>query len=174
MGKHEGKFILREILAGWPLEIEGTALGLREIRFGENRQSIVQGNGLPIWLPAAIRQLEDYFRGERKAITVPVDPLPGTAFQQKVWDACREIPYGRKTSYGDLASRIGSPRAMRAIGQALNRNPLPLLIPCHRVVGKDGALTGFACGLKWKEKLLDLEKTEPELWQWPVESKASD
>lgn len=169
MSMTQEEFRYSGILAGWSLEIRGTADGIREIRFGTSRKSTTQGKILPIWLPKAIRQLEEYFRGERKKFDFPITPPQGTAFQQEVWKACREIPYGKMTSYGDLARRIGSPGAMRAIGQALHRNPLPLLIPCHRVVGKNGDLTGFAGGIEWKARLLSLEKTEPELWQWPAE-----
>jgi methylated-DNA-[protein]-cysteine S-methyltransferase len=171
MGALQEVFQYRGILAGWPVTIQGTLDGIRRIRFETIRESTASGKILPIWLPGAIRQLKEYFQGERQAFDLPMAPPQGTAFQRKVWEACREIPYGKMTSYGALARRVGSPGAMRAIGQALNRNPLPLLVPCHRVVGKNGDLTGFAGGIEWKARLLSIEKAEPELWQWPAESK---
>jgi methylated-DNA-[protein]-cysteine S-methyltransferase len=83
----------------------------------------------------------------------------GTEFQQKVWQATQKVGYGTTTTYGEIAKRIGNARAARAVGQALRKNPILIAIPCHRVLGKDGKLTGFGCGLKMKEKLLQLERT---------------
>lgn len=110
-------------------------------------------------LQRAQQQLNEYWRGERKTFTLPLAPK-GTPFQQKVWAALREIPYGETRSYQQVAQTAGSPQGSRAVGLANNKNPIPLLIPCHRVVGKDGSLTGFALGLPAKEYLLKLEKGE--------------
>ncbi len=101
-------------------------------------------------------QLLSYLRGELRVFQLPLAPA-GTPFQCAVWEELRRIPYGATVSYGDLAARLGRPKAVRAVGQANHRNPLPILIPCHRVVGKDGSLTGYAGGLALKEALLKLE-----------------
>lgn len=105
----------------------------------------------------AARELEEYFRGERQSFDLPLAQA-GTPFQQKVWMALREIPYGETATYGQIAARVGSPRGARAVGMACNRNSVLILIPCHRVIGADGSLTGFAGGLDRKEKLLGLER----------------
>ena len=102
-------------------------------------------------------QLEEYFRGERKTFDLPLAPK-GTEFQQKVWSALQEIPYGEVRSYKDIAEKVGNPKAARAVGMANNRNPIAILIPCHRVVGANGKLVGYAGGMEQKEKLLNLEK----------------
>jgi methylated-DNA-[protein]-cysteine S-methyltransferase len=104
----------------------------------------------------ACRQLEEYFAGRRRNFHLPLAPA-GTKFQRQVWAALRDIPYGQTVRYGVLAARAGFPRAFRAVGQACRRNPLALLIPCHRVVGWNGRLTGFAGGLSIKDFLLKLE-----------------
>ena len=104
----------------------------------------------------AADQLDAYFAGSLTRFTVPLAPR-GTKFQQRVWAALREIPYGRTESYGELAERIGSPGAARAVGLANGRNPIGILIPCHRVVGSTGRLTGYGGGLERKKQLLDLE-----------------
>jgi methylated-DNA-[protein]-cysteine S-methyltransferase len=101
-------------------------------------------------------QLEEYFAGKRKTFDLPLAPR-GTAFQQSVWQALAGIPWGQWRSYGDIARAIGRPRAVRAVGAANGRNPLPIVVPCHRVVGSDGSLTGFAGGLEMKRYLLELE-----------------
>ena len=102
------------------------------------------------------RQLDEYFAGTRRAFDFPCR-LHGTPFQKKVWAALRDIPYGETRSYGAIAAAIGSPRAARAVGMANHRNPLPILIPCHRVIGADGSLTGYAGGMAAKRRLLVLE-----------------
>ncbi len=107
-------------------------------------------------LATARRELAEYFAGERQDFSVPLAPQ-GTAFQLRVWEALRAIPYGSTISYGELARRIGDPRASRAVGLANGRNPIVVVVPCHRVVGADGSLTGFGGGLAAKRALLDLE-----------------
>ena len=104
-----------------------------------------------------IQEISDYFSGKVKEFSNP--PLPkGTDFQQKIWKALLDIPYGSTITYQDIAIAAGSPKACRAAGNALNINPLPLIIPCHRVIGKDGSLTGFGGGLPIKKYLLELEQ----------------
>jgi methylated-DNA-[protein]-cysteine S-methyltransferase len=105
----------------------------------------------------AIRQLRAYFAGALKEFDLPLAPQ-GTRFQRAVWQALRSIPYGATASYGEIARRIGKPKAVRAVGGANGRNPLPIVVPCHRVIGSDGSLTGFGGGLTTKQKLLDLER----------------
>ena len=109
----------------------------------------------------ACRQLREYFAGERKAFALPLAPA-GTEFQKKVWAALREIPWGETRSYGDIARAIGKPTACRAVGMANGRNPLPIFIPCHRVIGTNGSSTGSSGGLERKRFLLRLEG----LFQW--------
>ena len=102
-------------------------------------------------------QLREYFAGERSSFDLPLRPA-GTPFEQRVWDELRRIPYGETTSYGEIAARIGEPAAARAVGRANGRNPIPVIVPCHRVIGADGSLTGFGGGLACKRALLDLER----------------
>jgi methylated-DNA-[protein]-cysteine S-methyltransferase len=104
----------------------------------------------------AADQLDAYFAGTRTTFTISLAPQ-GTAFQRRVWAALQEIPYGETESYGQLAERIGSPRAARAVGLANGKNPIGIVIPCHRVVGSNGDLTGYGGGLDRKKVLLDLE-----------------
>jgi len=107
-------------------------------------------------LKAAAEQLDAYFAGELTAFDLPLAPV-GSQFQQRVWTALRQIPYGQTESYGEVAERIGSPGAARAVGLANAKNPIGILIPCHRVVGANGSLTGYGGGLDRKRQLLDLE-----------------
>jgi methylated-DNA-[protein]-cysteine S-methyltransferase len=111
-------------------------------------------------LDEARRQLDAYFDGRRQAFELPLAPR-GTVFQQRVWLALRDIAYGDTISYGQLAARLGMPTATRAVGAANGRNPLPIVLPCHRVVGADGSLTGFGGGLPVKRRLLELEGALP-------------
>ncbi len=104
------------------------------------------------------KQLNDYFEGKRTYFDFAVE-LTGSKFQQAVWLELMKIPYGTVTTYGEIARRIGKPLASRAVGMACNRNPLLLVVPCHRVVGANGKLVGFACGVNIKKYLLDLEKS---------------
>lgn len=102
-------------------------------------------------------QLEEYFAGARREFTIPLAPK-GTGFQMRVWEALRTIPYGETRSYAQVAALAGSPKAFRAAGMANHHNPISIIIPCHRVIGKDGSLTGYGGGLEVKKFLLDLEK----------------
>lgn len=105
----------------------------------------------------AHQQLAEYLRGERKAFTLPLNPQ-GTPFMIKVWEKLCAIPYGQTVSYKEIAEKISSPKAVRAVGLANNRNPIPLFIPCHRVIGSNGKLVGYRGGLDMKEALLKLEE----------------
>ena len=103
------------------------------------------------------KQLKEYFDGMRTQFDLPLEPM-GTDFQQKVWQALRQIPFGVTRSYGEIAKAIASPKASRAVGAANGKNPISIIVPCHRVIGSNGKLTGFAGGLKAKEILLHLER----------------
>ena len=110
---------------------------------------------------SAIEQLNEYFTGKRKEFELPLAPR-GTPFQQKVWAQLQKIPYGQTRSYKDIAQAVGSPKAFRAVGMANNKNPIAIVIPCHRVIGADGSLVGYGGGLGMKQSLLDLEKRHSE------------
>ncbi|MUK87785.1 methylated-DNA--[protein]-cysteine S-methyltransferase [Ornithinibacillus sp. L9] len=104
-----------------------------------------------------VDEILEYQQGKRKTFTCPID-LNGTAFQHVVWEALREIPYGQTTSYSDIANKIDKPTAVRAVGAAIGANPLLITVPCHRVVAKNGSLTGYRGGLEMKKQLLELER----------------
>lgn len=108
-------------------------------------------------LNKACQQLDEYFAGKRKNFNLPLEPL-GTSFQQKVWQELQNIEYAKTKTYAEIACQIGKPKACRAVGQANNKNPIAIIIPCHRVIGKSGKLTGYAAGLEIKQKLLLLEQ----------------
>lgn len=111
----------------------------------------------------ASHQLSEYFAGKRKTFDLPLCPK-GTDFQKRVWKELTGIPYGETRCYQDIAVGIGNANAVRAVGQANNKNPIIIFIPCHRVIGKNGTLVGFGCGLDVKQKLLELEKTQPSIY----------
>jgi methylated-DNA-[protein]-cysteine S-methyltransferase len=123
----------------------------KRVRLGE----LTQNGEHPILLQAE-RQLREYFVGKRNSFTVKL-AMAGTAFQKKVWEALLTIPFGETRSYADLARQIGNPKACRAVGAANGKNPVSILAPCHRAIGSDGSLTGFAGGLEAKQYLLTLE-----------------
>lgn len=108
-------------------------------------------------LDVAAQQLEEYFSGSRREFDIPMD-MGGTDFQKKCWQALMEIPYGETRSYSDIAMQVGSPKGVRAVGMANHVNPIPIIVPCHRVVGKNGSLTGYAGGLDMKTWLIEHEK----------------
>lgn len=127
---------------------------LTAILFGDQRTGL---SGSDQILDQAEAELKEYFAGERKEFTVPVR-LMGTEFQKKVWAALAEIPYGGTVTYGEIAARIGKPKACRAVGTANHHNPVPIIVPCHRVIGAGGSLTGYGGGLEVKAYLLTLER----------------
>lgn len=128
---------------------------LLEIRFGQEAPDDAERGSSRV-MRDTVRQLEEYFNGTRETFQLPLAPT-GTAFQQQVWQELRAIPYGETRSYSWQAERIGKPNATRAVGAANGRNPIPIVIPCHRVIGANGNLTGYAGGIHIKETLLKLE-----------------
>ncbi|OFX89114.1 MAG: cysteine methyltransferase [Bacteroidetes bacterium GWF2_33_16] len=111
---------------------------------------------IPNLIKDCMKQLDEYFKGERKSFTVPINP-DGTEFQGRVWNKLCKIPYGKTISYIELARQLGDENAVRAVGTANGQNPIPIIIPCHRVIGNDGSLTGYAGGLLKKQWLLEHE-----------------
>jgi len=128
---------------------------LEELRRMFPASRLVRAPADPILVQAA-DELRDYFAGRRTRFTVPLD-LHGTEFQRRVWTALLEIPYGETRSYKEVAAAIGAPKAVRAVGAANGRNPVPVIVPCHRVIGASGGLHGFSAGLDLKAKLLAIE-----------------
>jgi len=122
---------------------------------GEQMESVVTGG--PRLAKLAAAELAEYFAGQRREFSVPVDLSGLPSFTQRVLAACATIPWGTTQAYGQLAAEVGSPQAARAVGQALGRNPVPILVPCHRVICADGSLGGFGAGLMMKRRLLELE-----------------
>jgi methylated-DNA-[protein]-cysteine S-methyltransferase len=150
-----------------PLRLVGGAAGLAGVLW-ETQDPSESGFELgreddrdPVLMQAA-RELREYFAGERREFSVPLD-FTGTEFQNKVWHALRSIPFGETRSYGELAAQIGAPKASRAVGAANGRNPIPIILPCHRVIGSSGSLTGFGGGLPMKKQLLAHEQTRSQL-----------
>ncbi len=138
-----------------PLTLASSDKGLSAVRFGMTipPDGIVdQSLNRPF-----VRQLSEYFQGRRTEFECPLD-FEGTPFQMSVWRALLDIPYGETRSYGDIAKSIGKPGASRAVGMANHENRIAVVIPCHRVVGQDGSLTGYAGGLQLKQKLLSIEQ----------------
>ena len=145
-----------------PLLLAADEAGLREIRFVNGRHPAQPESSWIVDrapLTETIRQLEAYFAGDLENFNLQLAP-EGTPFQLDVWQRLCDIPYGKTISYGELAGRIGNPKASRAVGLANGSNPIPIVIPCHRVIGSNGKLTGYGGGLPIKEKLLALEKRQ--------------
>lgn len=156
-----GELILGDIdgricMANWAEELHPGALDRRLCRLlcADMRE------GHSNLLDEAARQLSEYFAGERREFDLPL-LLAGTDFQKSVWQALQTIPYGTTLSYGGLAQLIGAPRAVRAVANAVGSNPISIIVPCHRVVGSDGSLTGYAGGLQTKQSLLATEGIGP-------------
>lgn len=145
-----------------PLLLVADAAGLRQIVFAKNDKPAEPS---PDWQQDSsafrelTRQLKAYFAGKLESFDLALAP-EGTPFQQKVWTELCQIPYGETISYGELAGRIGNPKGSRAVGLANGSNPIPIIIPCHRVIGSNGKLTGYGGGIHIKEKLLALEKKQ--------------
>jgi len=131
----------------------------REAEWEQDLQRLAPGSDTvraPEWVAGYLQELNAYFGGHRELFTMPLD-LRGTKFQLAVWQALLAIPYGQVCSYGDIAAAVQRPRAVRAVGRANGANPVPIVVPCHRVIGKDGTLTGYGGGLPLKEWLLAIE-----------------
>ena len=141
-----------DVSPGFSLAIETGPAGLRRIEFGARGENSHQSS----LMRETVRQLRLYFVGDLQTFDLPLD-LIGTEFQKRVWNALVTIPYGETRSYTEIAAQIGAPRAVRAVGAANGRNPIPIVVPCHRVIGASGNLVGFGGGLAWKRLLLDLE-----------------
>ncbi|HYZ82461.1 MAG TPA: methylated-DNA--[protein]-cysteine S-methyltransferase [Solirubrobacteraceae bacterium] len=139
-----------------PLTLVGDRDALRGLYFPGRSEPLHEAERASPPFRDALTQLEEYFAGERRSFDVTL-ALDGTPFQQRVWAALRAIPFGCACSYGELAARIGRPDRVRAVGAAVGRTPVPIIVPCHRVVGADGSLTGYGGGLGRKQALLDLE-----------------
>jgi methylated-DNA-[protein]-cysteine S-methyltransferase len=148
------------------LLLAGDEAGLRSVSFvTSNRADVVREDWVKdrVALQDVERQLRDYFTGALRDFDLQLAPV-GTEFQLRVWQALRAIPYGETISYGELAKRVGNVKASRAVGLANGCNPIAIIVPCHRVIGSDGSLTGFGGGLRNKEILLELEKGQGKLW----------
>lgn len=166
------KFRTFETEMGW-MVIAGTSIGICKVTLpmldrlsafyeitenGDNNCSESLEEEQYGWFLDAKNALINYFKGHHVDFTFPFDLNGYTNFQNDVWEATKSIPYGELRSYGWVASQIGKPKSARAVGNALGANPIPIIIPCHRVVGSDGSLHGFSGGLHWKQRLIDLEK----------------
>ena len=138
------------------LAIEASDIGLTRVAFIKKRLVTVSANAIT---DSAKQQLNDYFSGTRQDFNLPLDPK-GTDFQQSVWRYLATIPYGQKASYQDVANGIDNPKAVRAVGAANGKNPIAIIVPCHRVIGKNGSLTGYAWGVESKSWLLSHERKE--------------
>jgi O-6-methylguanine DNA methyltransferase len=154
---------------GW-IEIAASTRGITSIDLSPStigtaaRHQQVGGDGaVAVILAEARAQLLAYFQGARREFSLPVDWSAGTPFQRKVWRAITRIPYGRARSYQWVAARVGGRQYARAVGMALGANPVPVVVPCHRIIAHDGSLGGFSCGLLVKRRLLELEGTLAQL-----------
>jgi methylated-DNA-[protein]-cysteine S-methyltransferase len=143
-----------QVRSGLSISIQTGPEGVRRIEFGSRS---VHNHTSPV-MRETLRQLRSYFSGDLQDFDVPLE-IVGTDFQKRVWRALRTIPYGETRSYTQIAELIGAPRAVRAVGAANGSNPIPIIVPCHRVIGASGKLVGFGGGLEWKRLLLDLEGT---------------
>jgi methylated-DNA-[protein]-cysteine S-methyltransferase len=139
-----------------PLTLRAGPRGLTGLSFPGRGGPLDDADRDPALLAGAARQLDEYFAARRTAFDLPLD-LAGTPFQRRVWAALREIPYGRTVTYTELALTVGRPDVVRAVAAAVGRTPVPIVVPCHRVLGAGGALTGYGGGLARKQALLDLE-----------------
>jgi methylated-DNA-[protein]-cysteine S-methyltransferase len=139
-----------------PLTLLAGEAGLTGLSFPGRATGLDERDRDPAALAGVVAQLEAYFSGERRAFELPL-ALAGTPFQRRVWAELRRIPYGATVSYMELAERVGRPDIVRGVAAAVGRTPVPIVVPCHRVVGADGSLTGYGGGLQRKRALLDLE-----------------
>jgi len=168
MAKKELMYASKILWEEWCFVLLSSGRGIRLIDLHETSLSelserlgveIVQGGTktAAVNQDLARQEIEEYLNGDRKSFSSPLD-MRGTPFQIEVWNELLNIPYGETRSYGEIAAAVGRPRAARAVGAAIGANPLPIIVPCHRVIGKNGSLVGFGGGLRLKERLLLLEK----------------
>jgi methylated-DNA-[protein]-cysteine S-methyltransferase len=144
-------------IAGLHLRLTAGDNGLRSIEFAPGQTARGRANGRNSILVETCRQLKAYFAGELRKFDLPLD-FAGTPFQQRVWRELLNIPYGETRSYSEVANRLGTPAAVRAVGAANGANPIPIVVPCHRVIGAGGKLVGYGGGLPLKRRLLALER----------------
>lgn len=140
-----------------PLTLVAGPAGLTALHFADHAERLDDGDRGTAPFADALSQLDEYFAGRRERFDLELD-LGGTPFQREVWDALRRIPSGSTTTYAALAAALGRPAAVRAVGAAVGRTPVPIVVPCHRVLGSDGTLTGYRGGMERKQALLDLER----------------
>ena len=172
-GHREGLVSAARATQGGAVEVWASEIGVVAVKWTESASPPVPAEQTPLseterggqraesdLAQLAVQQIAEYLAGERREFSVPVDWSGATSFSRLVLEECRRIPYGETLSYGELAAAAGRPRAARAVGQALGRNPVPLLVPCHRVRTGDGGLGGFGLGLEAKRRLLALEGRE--------------
>ena len=161
MKSHENLFFSSAVISGIHFKIFSTQKGIRSIYLNKkNALNNVKGltqlrNDDPL-MYNVFSELSEYFDLKRKKFSVPLDEI-GTEFQKQIWKELRKVPYGKTVSYKDIAIRIDNLEAIRAVGQAMGANPIPIITPCHRVINSNGHLGGYSAGLKIKEKLLELE-----------------
>ena len=153
-----------EVAPGLNLRLVGSAMGLRAIDFDFARSCAAKRGASEPVLAETARQLREYFAGKLRDFSLPLD-LQGTDFQLRVWNKLVEIPYGVIRSYAEIAVSIGAPKAVRAVGAANGANPIPIVVPCHRVIGSSGKLIGYGGGLPLKKRLLQLEANHTGLFQ---------
>ncbi len=142
-----------------PVCLAGTSKGLIRVDFQHGERPVETAPNdlaLPAYFDQAVQQLSEYFEGIRQQFSLPLAP-PGTDFQKRVWQALQQVSYGTTVTYQDLAEHLGKPTAARAVGSANGRNPIAIIVPCHRVIGRDGRLRGYASGLPIKRQLLQHE-----------------
>jgi methylated-DNA-[protein]-cysteine S-methyltransferase len=161
MGKPESLYYASETISEIKFYIFSTKKGIRNIFLNKKTSQINSREAIKLYpddpyMFSVFTQLKEYFNLKRKKFYVPLD-IEGTEFQKKVWNALQKIPYGKTVSYKDIAEAIGNVKSVRAVGRANGKNPVPIIIPCHRVIEHSGKLGGYSGGLGIKEKLLELE-----------------
>lgn len=142
------------------LEVKGSEEGISSVLFSTLEETEVSQK-IPQELEEAVLQLQEYFKGKRREFSLKLSP-EGTDFQKRVWVQLQEIPFGKTTSYQQMANTLGDPKVIRAAASANGKNPISIIIPCHRVIGSDGSLTGYAGGLHRKKWLLEFENPSPQ------------
>jgi methylated-DNA-[protein]-cysteine S-methyltransferase len=157
----ENLFYATQKIAGINFKVFTSHKGIRKIILNRNSETIKKSNTTKLhpddpYMFNVFSQLEEYFNGKRKKFNVPLD-IKGTDFQKKVWNELSKIPYGKTVSYKKIAEKVGNKKALRAVGKVNSQNPVCIVIPCHRVINKNGKLGGYSAGLLVKERLLELE-----------------
>ena len=172
----EIKYYSEETISEINIAVLASSKGIKKIFFNPTKDTTELSTATKLrsddpYLFGIFNQLKEYFAGTRKEFDVPLD-IKGTDFQKRVWNELQKIPYGKTISYKTLSEKLGDVKAIRAVGKANGQNPIAIIIPCHRVIGANGSLVGYAGGLAIKEKLLHLEGAlNPELFDWKSNSK---